>query len=306
MPKKLTQEEFIHKAKQIHGDKYDYSLVDYKNVRNKIKIIYNGTVYIQSAYTHISGNKPENANFKWTTEKFIEKSKLIHGDKYDYSMVIYKGNKNKVDIKCIKHDLSFKQSPNSHLSGQGCPHCGGTSKLSNDYFIERCQKIHDNKYDYSLVNYKNGVSKITLLCKLHGNFTIGARIHLNGAGCPLCNGSKGENIIFKFLTERKINFKNEFTFDDCRNKNPLPYDFYLPEYNILIEYDGIQHFSPIDYFGGEAIFYYTKMNDSIKTEYAQKNKIPLLRIPYFDFENIENILSEFIRNYSISSSYKSC
>ena len=119
---------------------------------------------------------------------------------------------------------------------------------------------------------------------------------LKGHGCPECVNSKGETIISEYLKENNINYISEYTFDDCRNKRPLPFDFYLPDYNLLIEYDGEQHFEPVDFFGGEEQFEYQKYNDNIKNTYCIKNNINLIRIPYWDFDNIEKILDEVLSN----------
>ena len=119
--------------------------------------------------------------------------------------------------------------------------------------------------------------------------------HLSGYGCPRCYESKGETAIAKFLTSNNINYIREKKFDDCKNKSQLPFDFFLPDYNLLIEYDGKQHFEPVDYFGGIDGLNKCIINDKIKNKYAEDNKIKLLRIKYNNFNNINNILEEEIK-----------
>jgi hypothetical protein len=298
MPKKLTQEEFITKAKLIHGDKYDYSLVEYQGVMKKVKIIYEGIIYEQIANDHLHGHRPEISHYTNNTEHFIQKAKKIHDNKYNYSKVDYINQNKKVII--IYEGKEYKQTPRQHIQGYK-PEL--INRLSLDEFIERCKKIHNNKYDYSLVEYVNVLCKIKIIYK-GITYEQTANDHLSGyTPLEIQPKSKGEEKIKIFLQNRKINHVEQHTYEGCRNKYKLPFDFYLPDFNILIEYDGIQHFRSIDYFGGEESYKYRKMCDEIKNEYTQKNKIPLLRISYFDFENIENILSEFIRSYSTSSFY---
>ena len=102
---------------------------------------------------------------KITTNKFIERAKLIHGDRYDYSMVEYVNIYTKVKIICSEHG-EFKQLPNNHLSGKGCPSCG-EQKLTTDQFIERAKSIHGDRYDYSMVEYVNTNNKVTVICSDH-------------------------------------------------------------------------------------------------------------------------------------------
>ena len=297
--KKLTTEQFIEKAKLIHGNKYDYSLVEYKSAHVKVKIICpNHGVFEEQPSHHLKGHgcKKCAGTEKLTTEQFIEKAKLIHGDKYDYSLVDYKNANTKVKIICPKHGV-FKQSPNVHLSKGGCdcPFCSHRSfKLTTEEFIKKAKIAHGNNYDYSLTNYINGRTKVKIICPKHGVFEQLPNDHYK-KGCPKCNSSKGEIKVRNFLKENGILFEEQKKFKDCKNEKPLPFDFYLPEKNLLIEYDGEQHYFPKEIFGGEKGFTERKVNDKIKDEYAKKNGIKLIRIPYYDFDKIGEILNENIR-----------
>ena len=228
------------------------------------------------------------------TKRFIQKIKTIHGLKYDYSLTHYKNSRTKIKIIC-KHHGVFEQTPNNHLKGQGCPLCVIDKHTHNkSIVINKANKIHNNKYDYSLVNYINSHTKITIICPEHGAFLQRPSDHIQGKGCPKCCSSKGEFTIEKYLKEHNIQFENQKTFPDCKNKRVLPFDFYLPNQNILIEYDGQQHYKSIKYFGGDKSLKQTQCNDNIKTEYCQENNIKLIRIPYTEFDNIESILKEKI------------
>ena len=186
-------EKFIEKSKEIHGNKYDYSLVEYKTDRIKVKIICpDHGIFEQVPYSHISGRGCKKCggiliskSKKSNTNDFIKKSKEIHGNKYNYSLVEYKGNKIKVKIICIEHGI-FEQKPFDHLCGCGCNICGGSKKLSTNEFVDRSNKIHNNLYDYSLTEYISTDRKVKIICKKHGVFEQTPHHHLMGCKCPKC------------------------------------------------------------------------------------------------------------------------
>lgn len=122
---------------------------------------------------------------KKTTVEFINEARKVHGEKYDYSKVEYRNNREKVIIICPEHG-EFLQSPEKHLSGQGCPACGGTKKNTTDIFIEKARKVHGDKYDYSNVEYVNNYTKVCIICPEHGEFWQDPHNHLKGKGCPVC------------------------------------------------------------------------------------------------------------------------
>ena len=167
-----------------------------------------------------------------------------------------------------------------------------SKKLTTEEFITKSNLIHNNKYDYSLVNYENSSSKIKIICPVHGIFEQTSSEHLHGSGCPTCNDSKGERKISKYLSEHEIKFEKQMKFQNCKNINLLPFDFYLPEQNICIEFDGRQHYEIIEYFGGEQKLKYTQHNDQIKNDFCKNNNIQLIRIKYD--EDINNILNNKI------------
>ena len=188
MPKKLTTKEFILKAQLVHGDKYDYSLVDYKC--NKLKVIFickSHGKFLQTPSNYLSGNGcPKCVGLNKTTEEFINEVKLIHGDKYDYSNVKYDKSDNKVIIVCKVHG-EFTQIPTDHLSGRGCSKCVGLNKTTEE-FINEAKLVHGDKFDYSEVKYNNSTDSIKIICKTHGEFLQTSSTHLSGRGCPKCAG----------------------------------------------------------------------------------------------------------------------
>lgn len=145
-------------------------------------------------------------------------------------------------------------------------------------------------YDYSEVIYQGAHKAITIKCTKHGYFKQTANSHLSGSGCKLCQESFGEKKIVNYLNFLNIKYIREYRFDDCKFKNPLPFDFYLPDLNICIEFDGIQHFKPIERFGGIKAFDEMKIRDAIKSAYCGNNNIKLIRISYSEIKKIDDIL----------------
>lgn len=198
---KSNTADFIEKAKKIHGDAFDYTETKYNGRANKIKIIC--TKHREEniniiADKHLKGNsgckkcsvEKLRATRGYTTEEIKEKAKQIHGDKYDYTDSEYVNNKTKIIIKCSLHG-SYKQLFQSHINGTGCPKCGmvkiGNIKRSNkEEFVERSNKIHNNLYDYSLVEYTSDKKHVEIICKIHGIFKKTPHNHLYGIGCNKC------------------------------------------------------------------------------------------------------------------------
>lgn len=309
MSKKLTTSEFIYKSKHIHLDnnipKYTYENTNYINSKTKVIIFckIHGN-FSQIAHDHLTGHGcPKcSGKTKVTTEEFIFRSKKIHIDrfgnaKYDYSKVTYINNKTKVKIICPIHGI-FEQKAETHINQKiGCPKCSKVRIPTTEEFINKCKQIHTNeygksKYDYSKVIYINAFSKINIICPIHGTFLQVANYHLRGNGCPTCKESKGEKKLTRILISMNIVFEKWKRFKDCKNILPLPFDFYLPDYNICIEYDGELHYKQSGYRGNEKKLETTKMNDKIKDKYCYDNNINLIRIPYWDFDKIELILKK--------------
>lgn len=310
--KKLTTETWIEKAKEVHSNKYDYSKVIYTNSKTKVCIIcFIHGEFWQEAGSHLSGHgcktcrDIKSGNYKKsTTEEWIQKVKLIHNNKYDYSKSTYIKSLIPVCIICPDHG-EFWQLPKLHLKGNGCQKCAISKRykkiiLTKEEFIIKSNKIHFNKYDYSKVEYINNKTLVCIICKNHGEFWQAPSKHMIGQGCSSCNDSKGELKIRIWLEENVIKYEYQKTFDNCKNIKKLPFDFYLPEYNLCIEFDGLQHYIPVEYFGGEEKFKKLKYNDSVKTKFCKDNDVKLLRIRYNQINNIETILRKEIDNVIFS------
>ena len=187
----------------------------------------------------------------------------------------------KVCIVCPEHG-EFWQTPHSHLRGQGCPICGKIKQNENksitqNEWIKRASEIHSNKYDYSKVEYKGCFEKVCIICPKHGEFWQIANSHLRGQGCPKCNNSLLENKVMSLLTKNNIRFEYQYYPKFLSDgKSHLSLDFYLPDYNIAIECQGMQHYRPVKTFGGEEQFKKQIELDKKKKILCEKNNMRLL------------------------------
>lgn len=311
MSEKLTTEIFIQKASIIHKNKYDYSKTNYgKSNKDKVTIIcpIHGEFY-QKPNSHLRGCGCHLCSGKHVsnTINFIDKARSIHGELYDYSEVKYISAINPVTIICPTHG-KYIQRPNSHLNGNGCLKCGfvktsNALRKTQEEFITEARQTHGNLYDYTNAVYVNEHTKLEIICKRHGSFWQSPHLHLHrdSCGCPKCRLSKGEQKIIFFLDSKKIEYISQKSFDDCRNPNTgrlLKFDFYIPNKNILIEYDGNQHFicgrKLGNYVSTERDLKNTQWRDSVKSKYAIDNNIELLRIKYTELKNIPEILSKHL------------
>lgn len=296
--KKLTTEEFIKKAKEIHGNKYDYSKVKYINSSTKVCIICpkHGEFWqVPSEHLRHYGCKICGGTNKLTTEEFIEKARKVHYNKYDYSKVNYANSKTKVCIICPEHG-EYYMRPNDHLNGQGCPKCkviinSNKKRKSREQFIKEANEIHNKKYDYSKVNYINTMTKVCIICPEHGEFWQSPNSHLKGRGCPICKESKLEKSVRNTLEEKNIKYIQHCNKKELSFLGKQHLDFYLPEYMVAIECQGKQHFAY------EYSFYHTKVEDFLKTidrddkkkKLCEENNIKLFY--YSDKKYNENIIT---------------
>ena len=222
----MKNEDFIAKAKAIHGEKYDYSKVEYVNSFTKVCIICpeHGEFW-QLPFNHLNQSHAQGcpkcaAKSRWdkrgkpTTEDFIRKAKEVHGSKYDYSKVEYVNAATKVCIICPIHG-EFWQTPANHLMGNGCSKCAGRNITTED-FIEKARKVHGDKYDYSKVEYKASKGKICIICPEHGEFWQMAQSHLANHGCPKCSFDKAK---MQFIARAKKAYGGKYDYSKVEYSN---------------------------------------------------------------------------------------
>lgn len=266
-----------------------------------------GIEYMMQPKKLIFGDSPSVKSAKDFNQAFKIKSEVVHGEnKYDYSLVDYLANDKKVKIFCKTCDIYFLQNPSSHLNGCGCPSCKieklksiGAVKIQRraETIIKDIIKIHGDKINLDKFIYTGAHKKSTFGCginKSHDYWDCIPNNILQGKGCPSCRLSKGERCIEEILIENNIEFEKQHKFVDCKNKLALPFDFYLPTYNICIEFNGRQHYEPVAAFGGDKSFKQTRINDKIKKEYCNKKDIQLITIPFTKLNNIKLELNHFL------------
>jgi very-short-patch-repair endonuclease len=224
--------QFIKQAKEIHGDKYDYSKSEYINSKSKILIIckVHGE-FEQEPRKHLEGQRCKKCTIqkqRFTTEQFTEKAKEKHGDTYDYSISNYINYTTKVSIQCKQHGI-FEQKPQQHLDGNGCPKCGGKIITNTEEFIKRSREFHGDTYNYSKTIYKTAKEKVIIICNKHGEFKQDAFSHSKGVGCPICG-------LLKSANSRKSN-TDEF-IEKAKEVHGDNYDYlkvdYIGVYNKII------------------------------------------------------------------------
>lgn len=314
MSRKKTIQEVIDSLSEIWGNEYDYSLiVEYQNNKAPLPIICKKHgVFYQSYADHSKHHGcPQCANEKTglrcrlTLQQFFEKASSVHSSKYDYSLIDKKSFNStfKVPIICPEHGV-FMQKPHDHLSGRGCYRCGKANMakkqaLTRDDIVSRCNKVFNSKYDYSLfTEYHSKKDIIRVICPKHGVWEVNVSNHLyRHSGCPRCKRSMGEEKIGRFLNKIGIEYMeqykigNEYLF--CQNV-VLFVDFYLPNKNLVIEYNGIQHYQESPFFNTRD-FAQQQERDNAVRQYCKNHKIKLIEIPYTEYENIEQILNEKLK-----------
>lgn len=311
--RRTTTERFTKQARAIHGEIYDYGLVEYGENQNAYVIVRcreHGPFRV-SPGNHLTGKGCPKcgrnrmaAALRLDTQSFLERARLIHGDTYDYSETEYgTNNEDKVKVICREHGC-FLIAPNKHLMGRGCGKCGRRRTIEarrddRDAFVRKARSVHGNDYDYSLVEYLGSATKVEIACPNHGLFSMTPNNHLRGQRCPQCKVTRGERAIHDTLTNLGVEFAVNKRFKDCRDVHPLPFDVYVPEYGLLIEYDGIHHFVPVEVFGGAQNFEIVRRRDAIRNEYAERKGYRLIRIPYWEFANIDAIVTDAIHDSAV-------
>lgn len=172
-------------------------------------------------------------------------------------------------------------------------------KSTKEEFVLKSRNIHDNKYDYSKVEYLGNKTKVIIICPKHGEFKQSPHAHLTGIGCPYCRESRGEKKVAEILKKNNIQFERQITFNNLKDISNLYYDFYLPKYRLFIEYEGHQHYTSIPFFGGNDSLLKTKRHDMIKYKYAINNGYKLLKIRFVSLNYLEELLVNILKEIPV-------
>ena len=277
--RKKTHEEYVSELDLVNPniEVVDVYISNHKKILHRCKIDgYEWYISPDNAL-HNKGCPKCAGNAKKTHYEYTQEVALINPN-IDI-LGVYVNDSTKILHKCKLDGYEWRAKPNNILHGKGCPMCAGNILKTHSQYIKEVESINENIEVVGV--YINATTPISHRCKVDGcEWLARPSSILDGQGCPLCCNSHGENAIHKYLDARNIKFISQYAFDDCRNKRKLPFDFYLPEYNLCIEYDGIQHFQPVVIFGGEIAFERQKANDKIKTDYCKVRNINLIRINY--------------------------
>ena len=304
---KITFEQFEERAKELHNNKYSYIKDSYITIKDKLSIIcpIHGE-FLQTGSIHSRGHgcpKCAKESTKLGIDKFIEKSIELYGNRYDYSKVNYINNCTNVILICSKHG-EFEVTPNNHLHGQNCKLCNYDSyKLSLSEFINKANNKHNNKYNYSKVDYVNSKTNVIIICPEHGEFLQTPNSHLQGSECPKCK-LKAQTKLFNKL---KSKFKNEEILWET-----TPYwlgrqrfDIYFPKYNIAVEYNGEQHYQAKERFGGDEGYEKCLERDELKRQKCLDNNCNLFELKYnykeIDFEQLTIDILTIIKSFKNES-----
>lgn len=282
--RKKTKEIFIKEYIDKFGnDKYDFSNFEYLGYKIKSTVKCNtcGHMFPMSPCDLLRGHGCPKCKFnklsklyKKTKEQFVEECRKIHGDKYDYSEFEYKGNHTNGIIKCNTCGHIFESMPSNHLNKkQGCPQCSNRLRHTKERFVEDCNEVYGKRYTYDNFIYVNWKTKGMVTCQKHGDFPVSPNKHKHGRGCPICKQSYLEREIHTFLQENNIEFEYE---EHLKGFGKMSVDFYLPEYNTAIECQGIQHFKPVEIFGGENEYKLLVERDKKKYLLCEKSNVKLL------------------------------
>ncbi len=228
------------------------------------------------------------------TRKFTydEVKKYFKDEGYELLSKVYKNGSTPLKVKCPEGHISHIRLHNFR-SGHRCKRCSMTkyNKKNRKSINDIKEFLEKDGYELVSKEYLNSDAELLVKCPEGHTFDTNWRKLRNGNKCRFCNTiSHGEKKIERFLMQNNIEFEKQYIIKECKFKRYLPFDFYLSDYNLLIEYDGIGHYEIKEYFGGYEGFIDTKIRDTIKNIYCRNNNIDLLRISYKDFKNIENIL----------------
>lgn len=310
MPKKVTKEEFINREPDLLSGEYEF-IGNYVTANTKALFKHNICGHkwkINPSNFHKGQRCPRCAIRKQTLTKevFIEREDDIQSGEY-LMIGRYINGHTKTLFRHNTCGYEWMITPSHFHTGERCPKCanqknGLLKRLTKEEFVNRELDLLNGRYSM-LGEYITADTKTLFkhdVCDYE--WMVTPYSFYRGNRCPKCNQSRGEKLITNILEALNIPFELQKRFDSCRHKLPLPFDFYVNN-SFLVEYDGEQHFKPSDFSGGGAewadrSFKSGQLRDNIKTQWAKDNGIPLVRIPYTEFDNIEQIIKDNIEKYS--------
>lgn len=309
MPRKLTHNEFIIKVRDIHQNKFMF-FNEYTGSQFKMKVHCNicGYNFESTPNSLLSGRgckKCADRKSTKTKEQFELEVYKLYKNKFSI-LSSYNKMVDNITIKCNEHDEIITLRTRTFLKGKTCcSQCemndGRRKSYTTETYLDKLKKNEKfREYDFSKFVYKNSRTSCIVICNNGHEFITTPSSLSSGRGCGKCGlhttTSKPVFDIIEVLESYNINHIREYKFDDCFNTYKLPFDFFLPDYNICIEYDGKQHFEILEHWGGEFEFNNRIENDSIKNQYCLTNNIKLYRIKYDEnhIERIKQIIEDIL------------
>lgn len=238
---------------------------------------------------------------KLTLDIFKQKIKAMYGGEYTVLGDKYVNNKTKIKVKHNICGFEYEVRPDNILYGKKCPHCAGNIKRTTKDFAKLVDKITLGEYEL-IGEYTNNRIKVKIKHKTCGRtFDVTPDKFVGGKRCPVCGGSIGENMIELYLRSKGVAFEKEYIFTECRYKRELKFDFYIPSMKVCIEYNGMQHYEPIQAWGGEERLKIYQTRDHIKKTFCANNQLTLITIKYRQLagEKLYNYIKEILQQYNI-------
>lgn len=297
MAKKVTNDMIRKKLYDAVGD--EYTLVsDYVRGSVKVDLLHSicGEIYSVTP-NHFFYDKTRckcQLNIK-QPEVFEKEFNLIAKGRYT-QLETYKRNHSKIAIRHEECGTVFRATPHSFLQGKGCPECFGNKTKTTEEFSSEVDELSDGEFSL-MTEYVNNRVHVTIRhIECGKEYSVIPKDFLRGNRCPFCKQSKGERLVRKILDGEGLIYEIQKSYDDLKsNYQKLPFDFFLPEHNLLIEYDGIQHSKEVQFFGGAKKLAAQKRRDTLKNDYAKRNNIRLLRIPYtYSEEKIKEVILSYL------------
>ena len=318
-------DKVFNRAKKIHGCKFDYSnsTIESKPCGKSTKryimnIFCNdcGCIFDATINNHIDKKSSCRACFgkqEWTLKLFIQEAENLYPGIFNlkdcYLTKSEKERKTVVnEILCNKCEYVFNQIPKDFFKSTcGCPSCAGRAAYTTRLVVLRGRKVYKDRFNYDEISliyreWKDGriltFIEDVFCTKCRSYFLTRADNHLgiNKSGCPKCKASKGEISIANSLLSLGVDYETQKRFNTCRLKRALPFDFFLPCFNLLIEYQGKLHHFAVDHFGGQEALEYTKKRDKIKADWADQSPYELLYINYWQYDHIVEILADRLQS----------
>lgn len=297
MAKKVTTEMIKERLYDKVGDEY-ILVSDYERGNKKVDLIHKvcGEIYrVTTNHFFYDNTRCKCTLNTKSKEVFVKEFNEVSKGEYT-QLSDYRRIHEKIKVKHNMCGHEYEVEPNSFLRGKRCPECFGNKVKTTEEFRYEVNELGNGEFEL-MSNYVNNRTKVMILHKTcDKTYAVTPKDFLRGNRCPYCKQSKGERMVQSILDELRETYEIQKTFEDLTSRHQkLPFDFYLPERNLLIEYDGVQHFKEVKYFGGSKKLSSQQRRDKLKNEYAKDKNIKLLRIPYtYKEEQVKKVIVSYL------------